>query len=236
MRFVYLSVVFLIVGLGLFVINFDSLVLGAIERNPEELANIMRDFSIAKKTEAEKHEIQVSAKDPIFLDIANAPKKGKQDAKYKFVILTDFECPYCARVEATIAELQDEYGDSMQIAYKHFPLAFHKKAEPAARAAWAAQQQGKFFEYAEKLFENQPKLGQDLYLSTAKELGLNLSKFRLDQESPRAKEAVIKDLNEARSKGFTGTPVVLVNGIPVKGAYPIEYFKMVLGVIDEQAE
>lgn len=236
MRFVYLSIIFAVVGLGLFVVNFDSLVMSAIKRNPDQLANVLHDYALEKKAEAEKQQIRADAKNPVLFDLTNAPRKGSQDAKYKFVILTDYQCPYCSKVEETISELEDEYGEDMQIAYKHYPLPFHKEAEPAARAAWAAGEQGRFFDYSEKLFENQRKLNSDLYLAIAKELGLNISKFRLDQESQRAKTIVAEDLREAKAKGFSGTPIVIVNGIPVKGAYPLEYFEMVLEVIDEQAE
>jgi len=236
MRFVYLSVVFIVVGIGLFAVNFDSLVMNAVKRNPEKLATVLQDYAEQQKIEAEKHKIRSEAKDPIFFDVTKAPKKGNQDAKYKIVVLTDYQCPYCSRVEETISELEEKYGDDLQVAYKHFPLAFHKEAEPAARAAWAANEQGRFFDYSGKLFENQRKLGSGLYLSIAKELGLNLAKFRLDQESHRSREAVEADLAEAKSKGFSGTPVVLINGIAVKGAYPLDYFEMVFEIIDEQAE
>ena len=236
MRFVYLTVVFFIVGIGLFAINFDSLVMKAIERNPDKLAVVLKTYAEYKKAEAEKHKILAQAKEPIFVDTTDAPKKGSSEAKYKFVIFTDYQCGYCGKVEETIAELETKYGKDMQIAYKHLPLAFHREAEPAARAAWAAGQQAKFFEYSKELFEHQKELEKDLYVSIAKDLGLNMNKFKLDQSSSKSLESIKKDKQEAKELGFTGTPIVLVNGIPVRGAYPLGYFENVLQVLDGQAD
>lgn len=233
MRVLIVLLSFAIVGFGLFMVNFDSFVLKSLESNPEKLVRIIEKYQETKKIELEKQKIRALAKKPLFVNTDNSPSMGDSNSKYKFVIFTDYQCFYCKNFEEILQEILEKHGHEMQIFYKNLPLVFHKEAEPAARAAWAAAQQGKFFEYSKKLFENQKALGYELYLSIAKELGLNIQKFKLDFLSDKAKESIQNDIQEAKKLGFNGTPGILVNGIPVKGAYPPEYFDMVIEIIDE---
>lgn len=234
MRIIVVAIVVFVVGLGLFIVNFDNLVINSLKRNPEKLTEVLQSYHEQQKIDVEKHKIRAAAKEPVFVDTANAPKRGNPNGKYKLVVFTDFQCPYCSSAEATLKELEAKYPDEIEIAYKNLPLAFHKEAEPAARAAWAAGEQGRYFEYVEKLWQNQRNLNHDTYLSIAQELDLNIGKFRLDQESSASLQAINTDREEAKRLGFTGTPAILVNGIPVLGAYPLDYFEMVFAVLDEK--
>jgi hypothetical protein len=92
---------------------------------------------------------------PVQVKVGAAPILGPKTAPVIIVEYSDFECPFCARAYQTVNEIKKEYGDKVAIAYKQLPLSFHKNAEPAARASVCAQEQGKFWEYHDKLFDVQ---------------------------------------------------------------------------------
>lgn len=96
------------------------------------------------------------------------------------------------------------------------PLRFHKFAEPAALAALAAAEQGKFWEFHDELFAISPKLSPIDIKGIAKKLGLDINKFNTDMASPAIKQKLAKDLQDAQKSGVTGTPTIFVNGIKLK--------------------
>ena len=114
----------------------------------------------------------------------------------------------------------------MRIVWKNLPLAMHRNAEPAARAAAAAYQQGKFWEFHDKLFANQKNLNEESYMKYARELGLDMDKFARDMSvvSTTTKKLIDSDKSEASSLGITGTPTFFVNGRFLSGARPFEDF------------
>ena len=93
--------------------------------------------------------------------IASAQVKGPETAPITIVEFSDFQCPFCARVEPTLKQIQDTYKDNVRIVWKHLPLSIHKEAAGAALAAEAAAKQGKFWEFHDVLFANQKKLGPE---------------------------------------------------------------------------
>lgn len=115
--------------------------------------------------------------------------------------------------------------------FKHNPLPFHNNALPASLAAWAAGQQGKFWEYHDKLFQNQQALDADNLEKFATELGLNIGKWKTDKESAAAKAAIAADQKLASEVSAQGTPNSYINGRQVTGAQPFEAFK---ATIDEE--
>ena len=102
---------------------------------------------------------------------------------------------------------------------------------PAAKAALAAAKQGKFYQFHDKLFENQDKLGEPLYIQIAKELGLNLQKFNADRNSKEIEDQIKADASQANSLGFNGTPGFSLNGVKILGAYPQEHFEKVISAL-----
>lgn len=144
--------------------------------------------------------------------------KGNPDAAVKLVEYSDFQCPACAQFQPVIAEILAEYGDQMSFEYRHFPLTqIHRLAEPAARAAEAAGQQGKFFEFHDLLFVNQGTWSNStnpaqFFVQYATELGLDVEQFTRQQRSSILRNHVQSQFNEAREQGFTGTPSFLLNG------------------------
>lgn len=116
----------------------------------------------------------------------------------------------------------------MKLVYKHLPLAMHSKAPAAHAAAEAAHRQGKFWEMYDKIFENQQVMAPAKYLEWAKEIGLDVEKFKKDMASAAIKKRVDADAQEAASLGITGTPAFLINGRYLAGAQPFESFKAII--------
>lgn len=102
-------------------------------------------------------------------------------------------------------------NDNVKIVFKNMPLSFHKMADPAHRAALAADMQGKFWEFHDKLFAAK-KLSNPLITSIATELGLDMEKFNKDMSSPVVRQKIRKDLADAKKAGVTGTPTIFING------------------------
>ena len=109
-------------------------------------------------------------------------------------------------------QVLDKYPGSVKVVFKHYPLAFHKQALPAAQASMAAAEQGKFWEYHDELFINQNSLGSEKYLEIAESLGLNIKKFSLDMMRPSVRQKIEQDVADAKKAGVTGTPTIFVNG------------------------
>jgi protein-disulfide isomerase len=143
--------------------------------------------------------------------------KGNQDATVTLVEYSDFQCPACAAFQPAINEVLSLYGEAVRLEYRHFPLPIHRNAIPAALAAEAAGQQGKFYEYHDLLFENQPAWStvatpQPLFLQYADELGLDTDTFRRHMNASVLRDHVQAHFAEGRDRGVTGTPTFFLNG------------------------
>jgi len=156
---------------------------------------------------------------------------GDKNAKVTMVVYSDFECPYCANHHETIKQIISEYGNKVRVVWKSFPLSFHANAEPAANAAECAGEQGKFWEYADKLFANQSSFGTALWTKLASELKLNASKFNTCMSSKTYQSKIDADLNEGIANGVEGTPATFVNGELVSGALPFSNFQQIIDSI-----
>ncbi len=159
------------------------------------------------------------------------PVKGAKDAKVYIVEFSDFQCPFCGRVEATIKKIMDTYKGDVKLSFVHQPLPFHNNAHRAAVASVAAQKQGKFWEMHEKLFANQRALSDADILKYAQAIGLDMNKFKADLKDPVIEAFVNRNRGIAGAVKATGTPAFFINGKSLKGAQPFERFK---AVIDEE--
>ena len=149
------------------------------------------------------------------IDVTGAPVRGKVDAPVTLVVFSDFECPWCGKLEPVLAELQAHNQDKLRIIFKHLPLPMHQQAEPAALAAIAAQQQGKFWEMHDALFQTTAWTPNTID-ETALRLGLNMEKFRADMASQETQMQLAKDKTDAQAADVTSTPSLFINGRPVK--------------------
>ncbi len=168
------------------------------------------------------------------ITIDGEPQKGPDDALVTIVEYSDFECPFCSRVEPTVTKIMEEYGKDVRVVWKNNPLPFHKNAGPAAQASLEAYAQGgnkKFWAMHKLLFENQRALSRENLEKFASQLGLNMTKFKQALDTNKHQSTIDKHQASARSVGAMGTPSFFINGRNLRGAQPFPAFK---SVIDEE--
>lgn len=165
------------------------------------------------------------------VEVGEANSKGPKDALVTIVEWSDFQCPFCSRVNPTIDTLMKDYDGKLRVAFKHNPLGFHKRAMPAAIAAEAAGRQGKFWEMHDKLFANGRNLTDENFEKWAKELKLDVKKFKADMEDESIAKAVTEMQRQGAQLGARGTPAFFINGRFLSGAQPVANFKK---IIDEE--
>lgn len=164
------------------------------------------------------------------IDITGAPVRGKIDAPVTLVVFSDFECPWCGKLEPVLADLLVQNPNKLRVIFKHLPLPMHPQAEPAALAAIAAQRQDKFWEMHDALFQT-VNWTPGTIDETAQRIGLNMEKFRADMASQDIQVQLAKDKSDAQAADVTATPSMFINGRPVRDRTPAALQKM----IDEAA-
>jgi protein-disulfide isomerase len=171
--------------------------------------------------------------------IEGAPALGSAGALVTVVAFSDFQCPYCARVQPTLAELRQRYGHDLRLVFRHHPLAFHQQAALAAEAAHEAfVQRGPrgFWRYHDLLFAHQRDEGgleRPALERYAREVRLNLRRFRAALDRRTHQSRIEHDSQLATSLGADGTPSFFINGRRLVGAQPIERF---VAVIDRERD
>jgi protein-disulfide isomerase len=161
------------------------------------------------------------------VDPGKSQSKGAKNPTLQVVIFSDFQCPFCGRVEPTLKQMEKEYAGKVRFTWKNFPLPFHQNAQPAAEAAMAAGAQGKFWEMHDKLFANQQQLDRATFEKYAQELGLDMNKFKADLDANKYKDVIDGEQKEGAALGVQGTPAVFINGRKISGAYPWDTFKKI---------
>ena len=201
--------------------QFESKVLEIIRKNPQVILDSVQSYQRSQSQQEEQLRDKVLSQirqEPRLL-LRNSPVTGSSSQKIIMAEFSDFECPYCAKAHAVVKEFMARNQNDVTLVYKHFPLTeIHPQAEAAALAAWAAMQQGKFWEYHDALFEGQKNLGEEFFLEQAKTLNLDIDRFNRDRSSAEAKAAIKKDFELGKSLGVRGTPSFVVNGIFFSGA------------------
>jgi protein-disulfide isomerase len=132
------------------------------------------------------------------------------------------------RVGPTLKALREKYPDQLRIAIKQHPLPFHKQAKIAARAALAAHEQGKFWEYQDRLLVKGARLDREGLIASAGEVGLDVARFTAAIDSDRFDAQIEAETKEATAIGANGTPATFVNGRYVRGAQPLARFDSVV--------
>ena len=172
---------------------------------------------------------QPAANPVVNQDVAGRPFTGTTNAPVTIVQFSDYHCPFCQRVEPTIDQIRQTYGDKVRVVWRHFPLPFHKGADRTHAAAECAHEQGKFWQYHKELFANMGGDRSDAGLSgIAAKVGLDQAKFKQCLESGRMNAVVQKDMAAGQQAGVNGTPAAFVNGREVSGAVPFEQFKVLI--------
>jgi protein-disulfide isomerase len=151
------------------------------------------------------------------------PARGPEDAPVTIVEFSDFQCPFCYRLLPSLRQVVEEYGDQVRLVFRQFPLSsLHPAAQKAAEAALCANDQGRFWEMHDAMFENQQALGVDQLKETARSLGLDGAEFDSCLDSGQFAAEVAADLQAGRAAGVTGTPALFINGRFLSGARPFE--------------
>ena len=144
--------------------------------------------------------------------VDGSPVKGAEDAPVTVVEFADFECSACGRANPAVEKVLETQKGNVRFVFKHYPLPIHPHGEAASRAAFAAGQQGKFWEMHKKLFDNQRHLEAMDLEGYAKDLGLDLAKFRADAKGQAATDRIDRDKKLGDSLGLKGTPTFYING------------------------
>lgn len=165
--------------------------------------------------------------------IGTSAVKGNPNAPIVLFKFSDFECPYCAVAAGNMKEFVGRHEDDILYVYKHFPLTqIHAEAMPAAKAAWAAGQQGQFWLYHDGLFVNQNRLGEDLYIELAEAMQLDMEQFNRDRASTEAEAAIQQDLELAQQLQLQGTPSFIMNDLLIPGGAPPQLFEEIFTQIN----
>jgi protein-disulfide isomerase len=162
------------------------------------------------------------------------PVKGPAGAKVTVQIFSDFQCPFCKRVEPTLAQLEQEFKDKVKFVWRHDPLPFHQDAPLASQAAQEVfVQKGSkaFWEYHDKLFESQDKpdgIKRANLEKIAESMGVDMAKFKAALDGNAHKAAIDADVAVAKDAKIDGTPAFAINGYFLSGAQPYPAFKRIV--------
>ena len=215
---------------------YDALMAGAVVKSVRETADAkaLRE-QVAKKTEAAKQiKDAIQTPDPA-KRYAVAPSTvavGPKDAPVVIVEFMDFQCPFCRKAHAEVLpKLREEFKEDLRLEIRHMPLANHPGAPGAARASIAASRQGKFWDFHDKLFEEGRTISQSSFVELARELGLDVDKFKADLADPEVAKMVADDLALSVRLGVSGTPGFFINGKYLNGARSYGTFQ---GMVQEE--
>jgi protein-disulfide isomerase len=218
-----------------------SIVFVAIEKAPDKFIEIvMKAQQDAQKVageraqEEEKKQREEEFKNPIKPEIDETRVIfGNKAAPITIVEFSDFQCPYCSRGYQTVEQVRKEYGDKVRVVFKHLPLDFHPLAMPAARyfEAIAQQDHAKAEKFHNLVFENQGQLkdkGEGYFKEATKKVGADLKKVEAALKDEKITKRIEADMEEAKKYNFSGTPGFIINGVSLKGAYPVGSFKEII--------
>lgn len=157
-----------------------------------------------------------------------APTWGPSQAPVTLVVFSDFQCPYCSRLQDTLKEIQSRYPTQVRFAFRDFPLDFHAQAMPAAVAASCAHRQGRYADMQALLFRYQGALEDGDLERYAQQVGLDMAAWKTCLTDPSVRAGIDADMAAGTVAGVQGVPMTFVNGIAVSGAQPLEAFTEII--------
>jgi len=182
-------------------------------------------------------DLRAKASVEVYLDVprveveATGPSLGPDDAPVTIIEFSDYRCGYCRKVEPVVRQLLERYPSELRLVSRHYPL--NQVSRGAAEAAACANEQGRFWEFHSKLFASGAEFGADSLRQYASDVELDPEAFQACVDERRFQADIEADLTAGREAGVTGTPAFFVNGIPMKGARPLDAF---VAVIEKELE
>lgn len=153
-----------------------------------------------------------------------SPVRGPAKAAVTIVEFSDFECPFCGQVQDTLKEILEHYGGEVRLVFKHLPSEGHRNSLAAARAAYCAGEQDRFWQFHDALFASR-NLSSAVFGEIGARLGLGREKFAACLSDEASRTAVVRDIELARRYRIDSTPSFLINGKLVKGALTFAEFQ-----------
>ncbi|OGQ85366.1 MAG: hypothetical protein A2289_01405 [Deltaproteobacteria bacterium RIFOXYA12_FULL_58_15] len=160
--------------------------------------------------------------------VGDDPVKGPADAWVTLIEGSEFQCPYCSRVQPTMKEIADKFGKDVRIVFKHNPLGFHPNAMPAANASMCANEQGKFWPMHDEMFANQKELSDDKYKEWGAKIGLDMGRWTKCYAEKKYEKVILDDQRVLAQFGARGTPAFFINGRFLSGAQPFPAFEAII--------
>ena len=190
----------------------------------------MKNYRAGLEALRKKWAVKVNFAAPVFvseLDDGVSPAKGSTKPLVTIVEFSDFECPFCGAVQPVLKQVMQTYGNDVRLVFKHMPLEGHRNSLPAARAAYCAAEQDRFWQFHDALFAS-GNLSAAVIDDIAVDLGLGVPKFQACLSSEQSRAAVIKDIETARLFHIESTPSFIVNGQLIKGALSFADFQKII--------
>jgi len=216
--------------------KIESIVKEYIRSHPEELADSLNKYAADRRGKEQELKFKQSLTNRVSVPLEGSFSQGDENAPVTLVEFSDFECPFCARVNDTLKQIRNKYDGKLRVVFKNFPLvSIHHKAIEAARAAMAAGEQGKFWEYRNILLSRQGLWkvadSKPVFLKFAEGLGLDKDRFAKDMENKEYDKHVQDDMKLGQSLGVRATPTFFINGVMVQGAVGLDYFERVIDTL-----
>lgn len=230
-----------------------------LKENPDILFEVMRENPVefmaviqiavkeAEKKDAElarlrqQQELEAAFSNPLQPQIrADEAIRGPKDAPLVLVEYSDFQCPFCQRGYNTVMQLMKKYPGKIQFIYKHLPLDFHAEAMPASHYYEALRMQSNelAFKFHDEVFRDISRLkqGEPFMKQVAQQVGADMALLAktLEEKKDEIHARIQQDMDEARKFGMSGTPGFLINGIPLRGAYPVKEFDKIIAELQKR--
>ena len=225
-----------------------SILTEAVKENPAEFIQALQKAAedargeLAKKRQEEEEKRFNNSFDQPLQPVIRKDEtiRGTRGAPLVLIEYSDFECPFCKRGFETVQSLLKKYKGKIQFVYKHLPLNFHKNAMLASQyyEAIRLQSEEKAFKFHDEIYLNQTKLkkGEKFLKPIAQKLKVNMTKLKKDIKSKKVNDRIAEDQKEAAKFGISGTPGFILNGVPVRGAYPVDHFERIIAKLKEKGK
>jgi protein-disulfide isomerase len=203
-----------------------GLVVGGVKqgKTADQIHELLINSPMAKARASENKVLS----DPVKITTKGSPSKGPERARITVVEFSDFQCPYCSRAVAQVDAILRAYPNDIKLVFRQFPLEIHSEARMAAEASLAANEQGKFWQMHDKLFENFRQLSRDNIFAWAKQIGLDMEEFKVDLQSGKFRPVVDKDVADGVDAGVQGTPTFFINGQRYNSSLDLNTLKPIL--------